>query len=166
MATIRLMHAKLHRVRVTDAKRDYVGSITIDQELLEKVGILPLEEVEIVNISNGNRWSTYALPGEAGTGLRLSQWWGSAYVPAWGHPDYILYEWCDRTDVLHTGHTARVIVADEQNRCKEFFHQTLTPCENKLLFDPSQALTVKSDSESASFDLKNCFEHSIGSPKQ
>jgi Aspartate decarboxylase len=52
MATIRLMHAKLHRVRVTDAKRDYVGSITIDQELLEKVGILPLEEVEIVNISN------------------------------------------------------------------------------------------------------------------
>ncbi|MEG4453281.1 aspartate 1-decarboxylase [Microcoleus sp. N9_A1] len=53
---------------MTDAKRDYVGSITIDQELLEKVGILPLEEVEIVNISNGNRWSTYALPGEAGTG--------------------------------------------------------------------------------------------------
>ena len=50
------MHAKLHHVRVTEANRDYVGSVTIDQELLEKVGILPLEEVEIVNIDNGNRW--------------------------------------------------------------------------------------------------------------
>ena len=47
MGTIKLMHAKLHRVRVTEAKRDYVGSVTIDRHLLEQVGILPLEEVEI-----------------------------------------------------------------------------------------------------------------------
>ena len=64
-----MMHAKLHRVRVTEAKLDYVGSVTIDSDLLEKVGILPLEEVEIVNISNGNRWSTYVLPGKAGSGM-------------------------------------------------------------------------------------------------
>ncbi|GGA27787.1 aspartate 1-decarboxylase [Okeania sp. KiyG1] len=44
MAKIKLMHAKLHRVRVTEAKRDDVGSVTIDSELLEKVGMLPLEE--------------------------------------------------------------------------------------------------------------------------
>jgi len=166
MATIRLMHAKLHRVTVTDAKRDYVGSITIDQELLEKVGILPLEEVEIVNISNGNRWSTYALPGEAGTGCVCPNGGGALLCQPGDILIIFSYEWCGRTDVLRTGHTARVIVADEQNRCKEFFHQTLTPCENKLLFDPSQPLTVKSDSESASFDLKNCFEHSIGSRKE
>jgi aspartate 1-decarboxylase len=62
MGIIKLMHAKLHRVRVTEAKRDYVGSLTIDSDLLEKVGMLPLEEVQIVNINNGNR---------------LSKWWGS-----------------------------------------------------------------------------------------
>ena len=149
MGTIRLMHAKLHRVSVTDANRDYMGSITIDQELLEKVGILPLEEVEIVNISNGNRWSTYALPGEAGTGCICPNGGGALLCQPGDILIIFSYEWCDRTDVLRTGHTARVIVADKQNHCKEFFYQTLTPCENKLLFDPSQPHTVKSDSESA-----------------
>jgi aspartate 1-decarboxylase len=161
MATIRLIHAKLHQVTVTEAKRDYVGSITIDSELLEQVGILPLEEVEIVNVSNGNRWSTYALPGEVGTGCICANGGGALLCQPGDILIIFSYEWCDRTDVLRRGHTARVIVADEQNRCKEFFHQTLTPCDNKLLFDPSQALTVKSDSKSASFDWKNCFKQSI-----
>lgn len=47
MSTIRLMHAKLHRVTITEANVDYVGSITIDSELINKVGILPLQQVEI-----------------------------------------------------------------------------------------------------------------------
>ena len=51
MECINLMHAKLHRVRVTDAQLNYVGSITIDKHLLERVGILPLEEVNIVNLA-------------------------------------------------------------------------------------------------------------------
>ncbi|TAE92467.1 MAG: aspartate 1-decarboxylase [Oscillatoriales cyanobacterium] len=69
MARIRLMHAKLHGVRVTDANVNYVGSVTIDNELIDKVGILPLQEVEIWNVSNGNRLSTYVLPGEPGSGV-------------------------------------------------------------------------------------------------
>ena len=52
------MHAKLHRVRVTEANVNYVGSISIDPELLENVGILPLEEVDIINLNNGKRFST------------------------------------------------------------------------------------------------------------
>ena len=68
MATIRLMHAKLHRVTVTEANVNYVGSITIDPNLMNQVGILPLEEVDVINLNNGKRWSTYAIPGEAGTG--------------------------------------------------------------------------------------------------
>lgn len=158
MATIRLMHAKLHRVSVTDAKPHYVGSITIDSELLDKVGILPLEEVEIVNVSNGNRWSTYALPGEAGTGCICPNGGGALLCQPRDILIIFSYEWRERNDVLRTGHTARVVVADEQNSCKEFFHQTLTPWENKLLFDPSQVLTVQSDSHSVSIDLKNYFD--------
>ena len=66
MGTIRLMHAKLHQVRVSEANVDYVGSITIDRELIERVGILPLEEVDVVNLSNGKRFSTYVFPGQTG----------------------------------------------------------------------------------------------------
>lgn len=69
MSTIRLMHAKLHRVTITEANVDYVGSITIDSELINKVGILPLQQVEIWNVTNGNRLSTYVLPGEKNSGV-------------------------------------------------------------------------------------------------
>ena len=68
MSQIKLMHAKLHRVRVTEANVNYVGSITIDRDLMDKVGILPLEEVDVINLANGKRWSTYAIAGEAGSG--------------------------------------------------------------------------------------------------
>ena len=67
MGTIRLMYAKLHRVRVTEANVNYVGSISIDPDLLEKVGILPLEEVHIINLNNGKRFSTYTIPGKSGS---------------------------------------------------------------------------------------------------
>lgn len=134
MPKIRLMHAKLHRVRVTEANLDYVGSITIDQDLLEKVGILPLEEVEIVNISNGNRWSTYVLPGEPGAG-GISPNGGGALLCKPGDILIIFaYEQLDRAEVFSTGHKARVLIADEYNRCKELFCQTLDPYEGKLLF--------------------------------
>lgn len=155
MSTIRLMHAKLHRVCVTDAKQDYVGSITIDQELLEKVGILPLEEVEIVNVSNGQRWSTYALPGEPRSGCVCPNG-GGALLCQPGHILIIFsYEWCDRAQVLQTGHTAQVLVADEQNRCKEFFCQSLMPQGNTLFFDPTVPTTVKSDSKPVIIDGAN-----------
>jgi aspartate 1-decarboxylase len=134
MPKIRLMHAKLHRVRVTEANLHYVGSITIDQDLLDKVGILPLEEVEIVNISNGNRWSTYVLPGEPGEG-GISPNGGGALLCKPGDILIIFaYEQIDRAEVLSTGHKARVLIADEHNHCQELFFQTLDPHEGKLLF--------------------------------
>jgi aspartate 1-decarboxylase len=130
MRTIKLMHAKLHRVTVTEANVDYVGSITIDEELLDRVGILPLEEVEIVNLNNGKRWSTYALPGKAGSG-EICPNGGAALLCQPGDLLIIYcYEQRDRAEVLRDGHTARVLVADAQNRCQQFFYQTLTPFEN------------------------------------
>ncbi|WP_164218904.1 aspartate 1-decarboxylase [Virgibacillus sp. YIM 98842] len=64
-----MMKAKLHRATVTEANLNYVGSITIDRELLEKVGILPHEKVQIVNNNNGARLETYVIPGEKGSGV-------------------------------------------------------------------------------------------------
>jgi aspartate 1-decarboxylase len=59
-----MLKSKLHRVRVTEANLEYMGSITIDQDLMEKVDILPNEKVQIVNNNNGARFSTYVIPGE------------------------------------------------------------------------------------------------------
>ena len=125
MRTIKLMHAKLHRVKVTEAKRDYVGSITIDSDLLKEVGIFPLEEVEIVNINNGNRWSTYVLPGEAKSGQICPNGGGALLC----EKDDILVIWAneqrDRSDVLIEGHKAKVVLVDENNHLKQVFTQTL-----------------------------------------
>ena len=135
MALVRLMHAKLHRVTVTEANRNYVGSITIDKELLDSVGILPLEEVDIVNVNNGNRWHTYVLPGEPGKGQICPNGGGALLC----QPGDLLIIWAneerDRADVMFHGHEAKVLVADEQNRAKQVFHQTLTPSENGLNYD-------------------------------
>ena len=140
MANIRLMHAKLHRVRVTEANVNYVGSITIDQDLMEQVGILPLEEVDIINLNNGKRWSTYALPGKAG-GKGICPNGGAALLCQPGDILIIIaYEERDRAEVLHQGHQAKVLVADEHNRCQEFLVQTLTPDRDQVKFNSSSVL--------------------------
>ncbi|VEI13665.1 aspartate 1-decarboxylase [Trueperella bialowiezensis] len=63
-----MMTGKIHRATVTDADLHYVGSVTIDLDLLEAADILPGERVDIVNVTNGNRLSTYTIPGERGAG--------------------------------------------------------------------------------------------------
>ena len=65
---IRVCMAKIHRVTVTEADLDYVGSITIDRDLLDASGIKPFQYLNITNLSNGIFWQTYAMPGERGSG--------------------------------------------------------------------------------------------------
>lgn len=64
-----MMKSKIHRARVTEANLNYVGSITIDQNILDEVGILPHEKVQIVNNNNGARLETYVIAGERGSGV-------------------------------------------------------------------------------------------------
>lgn len=64
-----MMRAKIHRARVTEANLNYVGSVTIDQDILDQVDILPNEKVQIVNNNNGARLETYVIPGERGSGV-------------------------------------------------------------------------------------------------
>lgn len=64
-----MMKSKIHRVRVTQVDLDYEGSITIDRVLMEASDILPFERVEVLNINNGARFSTYAIAGEANSGI-------------------------------------------------------------------------------------------------
>jgi len=64
-----MLKGKLHRATVTQADINYVGSITIDADLLEHSGILPGEKVHIVNVNNGERFETYTIKGDAGSGV-------------------------------------------------------------------------------------------------
>ncbi|MEL7010164.1 MAG: aspartate 1-decarboxylase [Cyanobacteria bacterium J06588_4] len=134
MSQIKLMHAKLHRVRVTEANVNYVGSITIDRDLMDKVGILPLEEVDVIDLANGNRWSTYAIAGTPGSG-EICPNGGAALLC---QPDDLLiiiaYEYRDLAEVMSQGHQAKVMVADEDNRCREFMEQSLINQGGKLEF--------------------------------
>ncbi|MEC2056695.1 aspartate 1-decarboxylase [Peribacillus psychrosaccharolyticus] len=64
-----MMNGKIHRARVTEANLNYVGSITIDEDILDAVGIMPNEKVAIVNNNNGARLETYTIAGERGSGV-------------------------------------------------------------------------------------------------
>jgi aspartate 1-decarboxylase len=66
---VTMLKSKIHRAAVTQAELDYVGSITIDEELLEKSSIMEYEKVQIVDVNNGERFETYAISGERGSGV-------------------------------------------------------------------------------------------------
>ena len=65
---IQVIKSKIHRVTVTRANLDYIGSITVDRSLMEAAGLFEGEKVSVVNVTNGNRVETYVIPGEEGSG--------------------------------------------------------------------------------------------------
>jgi hypothetical protein len=73
---ITIMKSKIHRVKVTQAELNYVGSITIDEDLMDAAGLLENEQVHIVNNNNGERFVTYVIKGERGFGHDMPQWRG------------------------------------------------------------------------------------------
>jgi len=66
---VSMLKTKIHRARVTQTDLHYEGSITVDRDLLNEAGILPFEQVDVLNINNGQRFTTYAIVGEAGSGV-------------------------------------------------------------------------------------------------
>ncbi len=67
--TLEMLIGKIHRATVTQAELDYVGSITIDEDLLDAAGIREYQRVEIANVNNGERFATYTIAGERGSGI-------------------------------------------------------------------------------------------------
>ena len=66
--TIEVLKSKIHRVRITEAELHYVGSVSIDEDLMDAANIIENEKVQIVNINNGERLETYVIKGERGSG--------------------------------------------------------------------------------------------------
>jgi aspartate 1-decarboxylase len=106
--------SKIHRARVTEADLNYEGSVTIDADLMEAADILPHEQVQILNVNNGERFDTYAIRGPSGSGVvRLNG--PAARLAQVGDPIIILtYAWMEREELER--HTPRVVHVDDRNR--------------------------------------------------
>jgi aspartate 1-decarboxylase len=69
MMEIEMLKSKIHRATITEANLHYVGSLTLDENLMQAAGILEFEKIQVVNVNNGNRLETYAIKGKAGSGV-------------------------------------------------------------------------------------------------
>jgi len=65
---IEVLKSKIHRIKVTDGNLDYIGSLTLDIDLMEKVGLISGEKIQVLNVNNGERLDTYVIEGERGKG--------------------------------------------------------------------------------------------------
>jgi len=109
-----MMKAKIHRATVTEANLNYVGSVTIDQDLMELVDILPDEKVQIVNNNNGARFETYVIPGPRGSGVICLN--GAAARLVQPGDQVIIINYGLFSDEEARRHKPRVAIMDEGNR--------------------------------------------------
>jgi len=112
-----MLKSKIHRARVTQVNLDYEGSITIDRSLMEASDILPFERVEVLNINNGARFSTYAIEGEANSGI-IGINGAAARLVAKGDVVIIL-SYCQVSDDEAIGMTPSIVRVDSRNRIIE-----------------------------------------------
>ena len=108
-----LLKSKIHRATVTQADLDYVGSITIDSDLLRESGIQEYEKVEIADITNGNRLETYAIAGEAGSGIIFLN--GAAAKLVNPGDKIIIMAYANMTPEEAKSHKPTVIFVDDNN---------------------------------------------------
>ncbi|MFH1563042.1 MAG: aspartate 1-decarboxylase [Nitrospirota bacterium] len=108
--------SKIHRVTITETNLHYMGSITIDEELLIAADIMPNERVQIVNLNNGSRVETYVMPGEKGSGKICLN--GAA--ARWGQAGdlVIIISYCLMTDEEAKNYQPKVITVDGKNKLR------------------------------------------------
>ncbi len=111
--TIEMLKGKIHRATVVQAELDYVGSITVDQDLLDISGILEYEKVQVVDIDNGNRLETYTIAGERGSGMICLN--GAAARCVSVGDKIIIMAYGQMTPEEGAKHHPRVVFVDEQN---------------------------------------------------
>jgi len=109
-----VLRSKIHRAWVTDANPDYVGSILIDEDLMDKVDLWEFEKVLICDVTNGNRFETYVIPGERGSGVCSVQG-AAARLSAKGDCVIIM-----SFEVTDEPANPQMILVDQKNRFVEY----------------------------------------------
>jgi aspartate 1-decarboxylase len=115
-----MLKGKIHRATVTQAELNYVGSITVDQDLLEAAGILEYEAVQVVNVNNGNRFLTYTIRGERGSGVICLN--GAAARQAQPGDKVILMSYAQVTPEEAKTMKPNVVLVDEENKITKRSH--------------------------------------------
>ena len=111
---IEMLYAKIHRATVTEANLNYVGSITIDKALLDKVSIKENQKVEVLNINNGERFSTYVIEGKENSGVICLN--GAAARKACIGDKIIIVSYALLDDKERENHTPKIAHVDDKNR--------------------------------------------------
>ncbi|MGN7178735.1 aspartate 1-decarboxylase [Cytobacillus firmus] len=115
-----MMNGKIHRATVTEANLNYVGSITIDTDIIEAVGMAPNEKVQIVNNNNGARFETYIIPGERGSGVICVN--GAAARLVQEGDIVIIISYALVPDEKVPYHEPKVAIMDSKNRIADMIH--------------------------------------------
>ena len=115
--TLELLKGKIHRATVVQAELDYVGSITVDEDLLDSAGILEYEKVSIVDINNGNRFETYTIAGERGSGMICLN--GAAARCVQTGDKIIIMCYAQMTPKEASDHLPTVVFVNEDNSIKK-----------------------------------------------
>ena len=115
--TIQMLKGKIHRAVVKQAELDYVGSTTVDPVLMEAAGIIEYEKVQIVDVENGNRFETYTIAGEPGSGMICLNGAAARMVQVQDH--IIIMSYCDMTPDEAFSHKPKVVFVDESNQIKK-----------------------------------------------
>lgn len=111
---IKMLKSKIHRAVVTQAELNYVGSITIDSDILKAAGIMEYEMVQIADVNNGNRFETYTIAGEAGSGVICLN---GAAARCVAEGDFvIIMAYCNMTQSEAENYKPKVVFVDENNK--------------------------------------------------
>lgn len=117
---ITMLKSKIHRATVKEANLNYVGSITIDEKLLEESGINEYELVQVVNVNNGNRFETYTIKGKANSGMICLN--GAAARMAQQGDIIIIMAYASMTTEEAKNHKPTVVLVDEENKITGIKH--------------------------------------------
>lgn len=109
-----LLRSKIHRARVTQADLNYEGSITIDQNLLDEAKMVAFEKVDVLNVSNGNRLTTYVIPGIRGSGKICINGAAARLVNVDDVVIIVCYGEFNEQEIAD--HSAQIILVDEDNK--------------------------------------------------
>ena len=112
--TVEMLKGKIHRATVVQAELDYVGSLTVDEELLEAAGILEYEKVQIVDVNNGSRFETYTICGERGSGMICLNGAAARCVSTGDKIIIMAYGQYDSEEAKN--HKPSVVFVDEKNK--------------------------------------------------
>ncbi len=116
---ITMLYSKLHRATVTDANLNYVGSITVDQNLLDAVNMRVGQKIDIVNVNNGERFSTYIIPGERGKGdICLN---GAAARKVHKGDKIIIIAYASMTEEEADKYQPKIVILDDDNSIAQAF---------------------------------------------